>query len=217
MIMKEYLNEKNLGQMLEYLYPDSIWIHNETIPGDITEMRSNINKLKNFKRRRFRPDYRNEKDSIIVEFDGITHYQSSVAYWNDIERKIYYNELGYELIQIPYFVQPTKEILKLYFGIDIDSDLTEKLNGFNVINNKSNRNLPSSFSEDGIRRFINEFKEFDDIVQNEIMSTLYQNYVIEGISLKILPLSLMKFLNFQVTDKDKEYNESFVLDKYFNK
>lgn len=213
--MKEYLSEKNLIELLNYLYPNSTWINNEVIPKDITEERAKENKLEHFQRRLFRPDYRNEESSIIVEFDGVEHYENNTSHWNDIERHIYYTELGYKLIQIPYFVQPTKEIVKLYFGIDIDHDLTVKLNGFNIINNKPNKACPATFSENGIRRFMTEFNSFDCSVQDEIMTTLYQNYNLEGISLKVLPLSLIRFLDFEITDDDKENNKNLDLNNYY--
>lgn len=165
-------------------------------------------------RKLFRPDYRNEEESIIVEFDGIAHYQDSNVYFNDIMRQIYYEELGYKFIQIPYFIQPTKNVIKELFNINVKSDLTDKQNGFNTFNGKLNKHLPSSFCESGIRRFISEFNRFDIETQNEIIDTLYQNYAIVDLSMYVLPLSLIDFLSFEITEEDKKYNEHFKLMNY---
>lgn len=214
MIMKEYLNENNLEKLLKYLYPNTTWIKNKVIPKEIYEKRIKTNKEAILGRRLFRPDYRNEEESIVVEFDGIAHYQDTNVYFNDIMRQVYYEELGYKFIQIPYFIQPTKKVVKELFNIDVKSDLTEKKNGFNVFNGKLNKHLPASFSELGVRRFISEFNRFDIETQNEIIDTLYQNYAIVGLSIYVLPLSLIDFLSFEITEEDRKYNEHFKLTSY---
>lgn len=214
-----YLNEKNLLEVLEYLYPETSWIHNKVIPKDIVKERLKGSEHEDgmyeyLLKRKFRADYRSEELSIVVEFDGISHYQSSEVMWNDISKTLYYESLGYTFIQIPYFVQPTIEIIKQYFNKDIEESLTEKMNGFNIDGVKLNRNLPSSFSEDGVRRFMTEFINFDEKVQDEVLFTLYQNYSLVGNSMRVLPLSLIKFLMFDISDEDKIYNYHFALDKY---
>lgn len=217
-----YLNEKNLLEVLEYLYPETSWIHNKVIPKDIVKERLKGSEHEHehedgmyeyLLKRKFRADYRSEELSIVVEFDGISHYQSSEVMWNDISKTLYYESLGYTFIQIPYFVQPTIEIIKQYFNKDIEESLTEKMNGFNIDGVKLNRNLPSSFSEDGVRRFMTEFINFDEKVQDEVLFTLYQNYSLVGNSMRVLPLSLIKFLMFDISDEDKIYNYHFALDR----
>lgn len=214
-----YLSEKNLLKVLEYLYPEENWVHNKAIPKEIVKERLRENEhepdiYEYLLKRKFRADYRSEELSIVVEFDGIQHYQSSEAMWNDANKIFYYESLGYTFIQIPYFVQPTIEIVKQYFNKDIEESLTEKMNGFNIDNEKLNRNLPSSFSEDGVRRFMVEFINFDEKVKDEILFTLYQNYSLAGNSMRVLPLSLIRFLMFDISDEDKLYNYNFALDKY---
>lgn len=213
-----YLNEKNLLELLEYLYPETSWIHNKVIPKDIVKKRLKGSEHEDgmyeyLLKRKFRADYRSEELSIVVEFDGISHYQSSEVMWNDISKTLYYESLGYTFIQIPYFVQPKIEIIKQYFNKDIEESLTEKMNGFNIDGVKLNRNLPSSFSEDGVRRFMTEFINFDEKVQDEVLFTLYQNYSLVGNSMRVLPLSLIKFLMFDISDEDKIYNYHFALDR----
>lgn len=213
-----YLNEKNLLEVLEYLYPETSWIHNKVIPKDIVKERLKGSEHEDgmyeyLLKRKFRADYRSEELSIVVEFDGISHYQSSEVMWNDISKTLYYESLGYTFIQIPYFVQPTIEIIKQYFNKDIEESLTENMNGFNIDGVKLNRNLPSSFSEDGVRRFMTEFINFDEKVQDEVLFTLYQNYSLVGNSMRVLPLSLIKFLMFDISDEDKIYNYHFALDR----
>lgn len=213
MIITEYLNEKNLEEVLKFLYPNSNWIKNKMIPNDIFERRSN--KFENpIQKRMFKPDYRSEEDSIIVEFDGIAHYQNSSVFWNDLDKKDYYEGLGYKFIQIPYFIQPTKEVVKVYFDIEVEKDLTDKKNGFNIENGKLNKNMPSSFSEDGVRRFISEFNSLDIVSQGEVRDTLNQNRVLSGIWMRVLPLSLIEFFEITLEEEEEKYNEHFQLKKY---
>lgn len=209
-MFKEYLNESNLQVLLEYLYPNGSWVRNKVIPKDIYLKRSNDST----ERRMFRADYRNEEESIVVEFDGIAHYQDPLVMNNDINKRIYYEELGYEFIQIPYFFQPTKSVIKELFNIQIQNDLTEMKNGFNVVNGKPNKSLPAAFSENGVRRFISEFNMLDISSQNEIIETLFDNYSLIKSSMSVLPLSLIDFLEFEITEEDKKFNENFELKKY---
>lgn len=213
MKMEEYLNEKNLGSLLEYLYPNGEWIHNKNISKETFEKRAKKSK-EQLERRMFRPDYRNEELSLIVEFDGLDHYQSAPIFWNDIVKKTYYESLGYKFIQIPYYLQPTKSVVKEFFGVNVDENLTNLKNGFNIVNDKPNRSLPASFSESGVRRFISEFNRLDIETQNQILETLYDNYAMLGLSMNVLPLSLIDILSFEITDEDKEYNKNFKLDEY---
>lgn len=63
-------------------------------------------------------------------------------------------------------------------------------------------------------KFISEFNRFDIETQNEIIDTLYQNYAIVGLSMYVLPLSLIDFLSFEITEEDRKYNEHFKLMNY---
>lgn len=218
MFKGEYLNESNLQVLLEFLYPNGTWVKNQTIPKEVYSKRALIAEELTLGRRMFRPDYRNEEESIIVEFDGIAHYQDSQVIFNDISKEIYYEELGYKFIQIPYFVQPTKSVVKEFFNIEVENDLTDMKNGFNIVNGKLNKSLPASFSEHGVRRFISEFNRLDISSQNQIIESLYENYSLSLSStisaISVLPVSLINFLEFELVERDKEYLKHFVLENY---
>ncbi|MFN2368213.1 MAG: DUF559 domain-containing protein, partial [Desulfurivibrionaceae bacterium] len=65
-----------------------------------------------------RPDHRFEKEKKIIEFDGIQHYQDIDVIKKDRKKDEVYGAMGYRIIRIPFFVQPSSETLKHYFNID---------------------------------------------------------------------------------------------------
>ena len=100
-----------LDEYLEILFPGSEWIHDLPFGnhGD-----------KNY---RIRPDYRCEKLKLIVEFDGIQHYQKPDVIRRDIENQKVYESYGYSVVRIPYFIQLTNEVVKSLFGVDVAQPL----------------------------------------------------------------------------------------------
>lgn len=66
----------SLKQYLEYIYPGHEIVTDSPIPKDIFERRQNIYEYKVNKYRTYRPDARIEDLNLIIEFDGIDHYQN---------------------------------------------------------------------------------------------------------------------------------------------
>ena len=60
---------------------------------------------------RRRPDYHNPKRKIVVEFDGLPHYQNPDIVKRDMESYQYYKDMGYSLIRIPYFMPLTASFI----------------------------------------------------------------------------------------------------------
>lgn len=99
-----YLTEKKLGETLEKIFPDVEWIHNRKVPN------SGINN---------RPDYRSDDLMLIVEFDGNRHYQQVDLIQKDCLKDATYEVMGYKVVRIPYFVQLSRDSIKLFFDKDI--------------------------------------------------------------------------------------------------
>lgn len=94
-----YLTEKKLGHILRVLFPCSTIIHNKPLSKEI----------------KLRPDYLIKEEKLIVEFQGSQHYTKGFQVFKDSERIILFESLGFKVIEIPYFIQPTKDILSFLF------------------------------------------------------------------------------------------------------
>lgn len=183
--MNKYLSEKALINTLEELYETDDWVNNKGIPKDIQLSRAKeLTKM-----RLFRPDYRSEKLSLIIEFDGVSHYTTPSVILNDIDKVKFYNQLGYKVIQIPYFVQIDTHSIKHYFDKELEYE-SNLMHGFNIINNKPNQNNPAIFSELGIKKFEREYNNLPEIIQNEIKQTLQTQLNTFNIQELIVPSAL---------------------------
>ena len=132
--MTEYLTEKSLGPYLEMFV--SNWIRNKQIPG------SNV---------KYRPDYRNEELKLIVEFDGPFHFTKAKQILIDWDRDLTFEELGYTVKQIPYFVQICPDLATFIFGNDIDSSIWIQTYPHGFIDEKAPR--PCDFCSLGLKIF----------------------------------------------------------------
>lgn len=166
---REYLTEKSLGVFLKQLYPKHQFINNKVVPKS---------GLKN------RPDFRNEKLKLIVEFDGYRHYSFAKSILIDREKDKTYSQLGYKIVRIPYFVQLSTGIIKLLF----DKKLKIGQNyphGF--IDRKAM--LPADFCELGIERFKKDLIFFS-IIKDDIKLSLENKIKELGNKDLVLPRSL---------------------------
>lgn len=88
--------------------PDSEWIHDKQIKG--------LGK-------RIRPDYRCERLKLIIEFDGVHHYQIPDRIKADIYNQRIYEEHGYKVVRIPYFIQLSNETVRQMFDREVKEQL----------------------------------------------------------------------------------------------
>lgn len=148
-----YLTEDKLECALKIILPKGEWIRNKCIPSS---------------GRRFRPDFRNEHYKLVVEYDGHLHYTTARGAYNDIEKREWYSDLGYSVINIPYFIQIDYFVFKLLFSKHTDRttlpqlEFTDFPHGF--ITDKCF--LPADFCNLGIQRF-----------ETEMVYTFYQQAV----------------------------------------
>lgn len=73
--------------------------------------------------KRIRPDYRCDELMLIIEFDGVQHYQKPDRMRQDKANQEFYESLGYKVVRIPYFIQLTNEVVKIMFGRDVKEPL----------------------------------------------------------------------------------------------
>ena len=138
------LHRTGLDEYLMIIFPNTTdWIHDKAI----------------CKGSRKRPDYRSESLKLIVEFDGVQHYQSPVNIKKDEDNELFYQGLGYKVVRIPYFIQLTNTVVKTLFGVDVE----EKLFDENIPSIGSKLpNTPAFLCHQGIVRMAKEFKKFPE-------------------------------------------------------
>lgn len=139
------LHRTGLEEYLAVIFPEineKEWIHDEPIPG-----------LK----KRIRPDYRCESLKLIIEFDGLQHYTNPGRIRADKENDMVYENLGYKVVRIPYFIQLTNEVIEQLF----DRKVTESMFDPNVPSiGVGGRNTPAYCCPAGIKRMAKDFKKF---------------------------------------------------------
>ena len=142
------LHRTGLDEYLAAIYPDiNDWIHDKTI--------ANLPEGVKCKKR---PDYRSEKLKIIIEFDGMPHFQSPMQIRKDNEATKLYESFGYQVIRIPYFIQLTNQAIEKLFGIE----LYENMFNPNIPSLGIERGSPASLCPAGIQRMAEIFKEFPE-------------------------------------------------------
>lgn len=132
---------------LHYLFPNiKDWSYNKNL---------NINFNNNVYRRR--PDYFSPSLNLIVEYDGLPHYQNYSVILKDLFTTELYKKANYNIIRIPCFIQLTSDVVKQLFNIEINHDLfPNSLPSFNI-----NRNFtPDNFCPLGLKQMVKQFKLF---------------------------------------------------------
>jgi hypothetical protein len=153
--VQEYLVETSLGRFLrERVDPDII--AGEIVPGF---------------ERRYRPDFRSERNRLIVEYDGDGHYRSARKIIADQERDAAFAANHYRVVRIPYFVQLTRPVIADLFAVAADdhSDFLQFPQGFiakTVV-------MPADFCELGIERFEADLERFN-YIRVEILQSLHR-------------------------------------------
>ena len=129
---------------------------------------------------RNRPDYRSEELKLIVEFDGLPHYQKPDVIIKDELNTEKYTKMGYKVVRIPYFIQLTNKAVKQLFGVDVVIPLFKE-------------GIPSLTVEDmctpaylcplGIKRMAKELRLFPEQLESNIRYLKeYNNDKLTGLS-----------------------------------
>ena len=145
------LHRTGLEQYLKVIFPNvNDWIHNKSC----SEWE-----------RKVRPDYRSESLKLIIEFDGLQHYNNIEKIIDDIEKTEYYKKIGYKVVRIPYFIQLTNKAVKILFDVDVSEELFDET--ISSLGNKG-RNTPAYLCPAGIVRMAREFKKFPEQYKTNI-------------------------------------------------
>lgn len=139
------LHRTGLEEYLGVIFPDvADWVHDKSIPNS---------------NRKTRPDYRSESLKLIVEFDGMPHYQNPDVVFKDRENMKVYEALGYKVVRIPYFIQLTKTAIRQMFGVEMDCEMFNE----NIPSlGKKGRNSPAYLCFEGLKRMASDFKKYPE-------------------------------------------------------
>ena len=140
------IKRTGLEVYLSVIFPSvNDWVHDESI-GEINGVKY-----------RFRPDYRSESLKMIVEFDGIGHYNDPTIVLDDIRKTSLYESAGYKVVRIPYFIQLTNDVVKQMFDVEMDRKLFDETIASMSIRWK---NTPAFLCHLGVKRMADEIVKY---------------------------------------------------------
>ena len=146
-----HLTEESLGKSLKTIF-NAEFTRDRTVPNSGIASR---------------PDFRNDDLMLIVEFDGFRHFNCAKVIIADNKKDAIYQNMGYRIVRIPYFVQLDSVTIKHFFNIDVQWDL-EFPHGF--ISDKAL--LPADFNALGILKYENIMLALPEYVRISIESSL---------------------------------------------
>lgn len=157
--MKTYITEKDIGPLLEILFPDKEIIHNK----------------KHFLG--FRPDYYIPECSLILEFDGYHHYTDNNFVLKDLKKDKLAIENGQKLIRIPYFIQIHVGIVDILFSEHSDIRIEQNYNDYPIGFIDEKAALPGTFSSLGLLKYKKQLSLFGafDIYKSLIDKVVKEN------------------------------------------
>ena len=171
-MMKIFLTESKLGEFLKKHILNGNWI-------------SQFKPLNS----RFKIDWYSDNLKFGVEFDGYQHYTSSRQILADERKLNLCKTCNIKLIRIPYFVQLSKDVIKLLFDLDIKE--FEQIYPHGFVSKKSTMVYPADYCWLGIEKFKNDLEKFS-IIKKEIVDSLKNKNVDKRL---LLPKSLEYLLN----------------------
>ena len=136
-----------LNEYLDVIFPNQKWIHDKACGA-----RNQAGNL-------IRPDYRCEELKLIVEFDGVQHYRDEVKIKEDIFNTRQYEDAGYKVVRIPYFIQLSNKAIKTLFDIDVAQQMFD--DSIPSMGTKG-KNTPATLCELGVKRMAREFLAFPE-------------------------------------------------------
>ena len=143
------LHRTGLEDYLTIIFPNTNdWIHDKATDIIVDGKRSLV-----------RPDYRSESLKLIIEFDGLQHYTSPLNIEKDIRHTKLYENHGYKVVRIPYFIQLTNAVVESMFGVIVKEYL---FNGDIPSMGVLGGNTPAFLCSAGVTRMAQEFKKYPD-------------------------------------------------------
>ena len=170
----QQLKPNDMASVLMRLFPDF------SLPPKQSYLRDNQGHLVKTKSgHKVQPDFRLEKQKIIVEIDGQNyqrgHYTSVKTCIDDLEKDELYKELGLTVVRIPAYIQLDKEMIKFFFGLDYCEELYSACHLHGFLHDEIA--LPADFCSLGLGRFYKEMDSLPVAVRNKILDTLKERII----------------------------------------
>jgi hypothetical protein len=155
------LHRNGLEEYLEAIFPDTTdWIHDKALG------------KRDGKYFRNRPDYRSETLGLIIEVDGLPHYTKPDIIKKDINTNKLYENFGYKVVRIPYFIQLSDNTVETLFGVRVEEELFDiSIPSMGV----KGKNTPAYLCTAGIKRMAKEFRAHPDQYKTNIEFLISQN------------------------------------------
>jgi len=135
-----------LDEYLKIIFPETKdWLHDKAF-GEYNGQKYKI-----------RPDYRSESLKLIIEFDGLPHYKNPAVIEKDYINQKVYEDNGYKVVRIPYFIQLSNEVVEKLFGVKVPDPLFDATIPSLGINGQHS---PAYLCPAGIRRMAKEFLDY---------------------------------------------------------
>ena len=142
-IDKEFnIIRSGLDEYLAVIFPETAdWVHDRAFSSKI----------------RTRPDYRSDTLKLVIEFNGLPHYQKPDVIISDYKKYEIYEKLGYKVVTIPYFSQLTADVVYYLFGVHVNSELLfpEGYPSLSILN----KNTPAFLCDLGVKRMAHELNQ----------------------------------------------------------
>ena len=155
------LHRTGLEDYLQVIFPHiDDWIHDKVL-GKVNDVRY-----------RSRPDYRSENLKLIVEFDGLQHYTKPDIIEKDLKTTELYQNFGYKVVRIPYFIQLSNKAVKTLFDVNVSEELfDETISSLGI----KSQNTPAYLCPAGLKRMAEEFMKFPEQYKTNIDFLKKQN------------------------------------------
>lgn len=151
---------------LETIFPGSEWVHDKVIPKDVRTGRGFDGVL------RTRPDFRCERLSLLVEFDGVQHYTEPVRIAKDATNDIAYHSMGYRIVRVPYWLALSREAIVHLFGVDVGHDMCRLTRSFSDNPDFGIGVSTAAFCPTGLERFSNELDALPEVLRDMVVDDL---------------------------------------------
>lgn len=163
----------SLKTCLTCIFPRHEFIYNKIVPKSVYAQRNS-----EVQARRYKPDARCEELNLIIEVDGLPHYQATHAVIEDSLRDKYFTKFGYKIVRIPYWLQLNHDYIQHIFNIDAPDSCELTYSFFDTQQPKSLQDNPGisvcigSMCEAGRYRFLQEFANLPSKFQNIVMQDI---------------------------------------------
>jgi len=134
------------------------------------------------KRKFYQVDILIEKRKIIIEYDGPHHYSNIWKIFRDKERYQYFQDLGYKIINYPYYCSLTSDMAKHIYGeyysdqkyktVLKDFFKTDSENEIFAPGLHTSKETPANFVSLGIERFLEELSILPKSQKHQIIHSL---------------------------------------------